>query len=138
MDEVKVWTTDGYTYHASLEGKVWNCPAMVLHLPPRQYLDWAETQEGMPDGVIHALWRYANPAPVYERVKPSVIQSTPRVETQERKTPQPVPEPRKCWEDLAWALHLTVPQVQTMFPDLKDPDIEDMVKRLEWLDCDRV
>jgi hypothetical protein len=137
VSEVKVWTTDGYDYHASLGGKVWQCPSMVIHLPPRQYLDWACTQEGMPESVIHALWRQANHPPVYK----TGIQPAPRVVTQERgavKIPQYTPEPQKCWDILAYQLHLTVPQVQALFHDLKDPDIEDMVKRLEWLDCDRV
>lgn len=122
VNGVKVWTTDGYRYHASLGDKVWQCPAKVLHLHPQQYIDWVETQDGMPREVAEALWRYANPPPVYETVTAKPAQQVIR----------------GCWADLASSLHLTVPQVQALFPDLKDSDIDDINKRLEWLDCDRV
>lgn len=120
--------------------KVFRCPDTIVHTiaygTMGEMFNWADNQEGMTQEILMNLLEFiiqrrksaqppaSNPTPSRGVVKPA------------KPYEDPVKPVRSSWDTLAYQLHMPVTQVQTLFHDLPLRDIEDINKRLEWLDCD--
>ncbi len=103
-------------------GKTFRCPDTIAQNNMSNVLNWADNQEGMTHEILMSLLDFMG-----KRRKAALPPA--------RGVVKPV---HSSWDTLAFQLRLPVTQVQTLFHDLSLRDIEDINKRLEWLDCDRV